>query len=225
MWSFIILSAAAQNADVDFVCNGDSRVIGVAPFEVTCEARLDELYDGVEWLNGLGDVLPGESFTTTYVDPGQYTVHLYVDGYGPAMDDLSRRRDGAVTVCGVPEPDFSVIDKGGRDYQMVNKTVEIPICIETVEWVVRAGDGPDGPEVHRFATWQPRFELDSDGTYTITLSTGGRAGEASTSQVLRARYGLTDEYGRRTAIACHTGAPPSALWLLPALLVLARRRG
>lgn len=222
MLMFATSIAAAQS----FVCNDLERVVDVAPAEVTCVAALDEPYDRIEWLNGLGDILEGARFTTQYTEPGQYSVHMYVEGYGLEGDDVSLRRDGAVTVCGVPEPEFDIIDKGGRVYEVVNRTEVLLLCIDNVEWTVHEG-GEDGPIVASFPIWQPSFALDEDGDYTVTLAVEGRAGTAALSVPLEAEYGLTEQFYARRSQSCSTAGPSlSWLWcLLPPLLIIRRPKG
>ena len=146
---------------------------------------------------------------------------MYVEGYGEQGDDLSLRRDGAITACGLPEPEFDIVDKGGRTYEIVNKTPAVLLCIEEVEWEVR---DDQGEVVHRFPSWQPSFLLDEDGDYTVTLTAMGLAGTAEASQVLEARYGLTEELTERQVYACSTGGSAVGWWLVPVLALMARRR-
>lgn len=222
MWTFAMLAATAHSQD--FICNGEVRAIGVAPIEVTCEAVLDEKAHQVEWLNGLGDSFEGEQFTSEYAQPGFYSVSMYLEGYGEDGESLQIRRDGAVIVCGVPDPRFEIVDKGGRTYQARNTMVADPLCIDTIVWEIRAGDTDRGEVLQTFESWEPRFTLEEDGFYTVTLTATGRAGVATSSELLDAEYGLTEEYYEHYASGCSSTGPTSAAWWLLGLVALVRRR-
>ena len=235
MWSTLLLVAGAhaqRAAPVDFTCDGEVGALGASPLVVTCEAvpRATGTWDLIEWRTGTGEVVAGDSFTFTYYDPGQYTVTMLVHDFVRESEteavSFDVRRDGAITVCGVPDPAFSITDKGGRDYQIVNlTTVEAAPCLETVGWEVREGGG-EGQLLAAFETWEPRFQLDEDGTYNVVLTAWGIGGVTSTRVVFEAEYGLTEDYGRIESTTCATGPVGSGLlWaLVPGLLVLRRRR-
>ena len=225
--ALLLVSAAhAQVRDVDFACNGEARVVGVPPLEVACEAVLPTsgTWDEIVWLVGDGTVLTGPEIEYSYEEAGLYSISVILEGF--EGDGESRvRRDGAVTVCGTPEPEFTVIDKGGRDYQVVNLTaVDTPRCLSAVDWEVRRGSSGDGAVLYTFETWEPRFELPEDGVYTVIQRASGLGGDSSASLRIDAEYGLTEEYYERFSASCGTLPASTMGWALVPLLLIVRRR-
>ncbi len=232
MWAAVLLvTAASAQVDVDFLCspgNGDP-IVGLPPLEVRCvvDAPVGATWQQTTWLWGDGGTTSGDAVSHVYEGPGQYSVSVILEGFveQDSVTNPSRRVDALVTVCGEPDPSFTFIDKGGRDYQLVNTTdVGTPQCIDQLLWEVFQGRKRDGQPLLTFEGWEPRFELPQDGTYTVVLTVGGIGGTSAASLELEAMYGLTDDLKNRTA-ECAT-APPSAGWMAASLglLTLSRRR-
>jgi len=204
--------------------------VGVPPLDVECTAELpDGSWDRTVWLWGDGETSEGDSAVHTYQVPGLYAVSVFLEGYVPPapyddMGDLSERLDGLVSVCGEPVPRFTFIDKGGRDYQMVNQTsVSTPLCLESVHWEVFRGERMDGNTLMTFEFWEPRFELPEDGQFTIVLTAGGVGGDSAAALQIDAKFNLTEEINRTTASSCAV-APAGAGWLALGVGLLGLRR-
>ncbi len=228
----LLLSSGALAQSVTFVCNdGDRSVVGVAPFEVSCEVRPPSVgtWSGVRWRLGDGETAEGDRFTYTYDEPGMYTVSVSLLDYEPSPDgrrDLERRRDGTVTACGEPEPRFDYVNKGGRDYQMINLTpVATPRCLRTLHWAVYRGARGGGEPLYEFETWQPRFELPEDGPYLVEYTVDALGGSVTTSARIEAEYALTEEYKPGQSTSCSSVGGVGGLWwaALPLLAILRRR--
>jgi hypothetical protein len=235
----MLLAGVASAADVDFVCTGSGQegglgIVGVPPLEVQCEVVPPEGadYSEVSWTMGDGELYFGETISYLYEDFGQYTISVKLEDFAGASeyDDGELTRYGFVTVCGPPEPQFTYINKGGLDIKLVNKSVLAPNCLESSEWSVFEGGTPEGIPRFTFDTWEPRFELPSEGTWTIRLTQGGMGGVTHADLTLDAHYKLTDDLTQGPRARACAVAPlqmsalgVSALGLLLPWLVRRRR--
>jgi hypothetical protein len=236
-----LASVAAAQA-VDFSCSpsdASGEVLAVPPITVTCELQVSELYDyaAAEWLMGDGTVRTGDSVAHVYETPGQYDVHVYLEGLAYAVGDTGVEavppdvpdqvvKRGHVTLCEAPTVEFSYVFKGGLTYEMHNRSDFIAGCVDTIQWAVHEGEGRDGALVAASDTWETTFELPEEGTYTIFLDMGGIAGNAAAKITVEAEGGLTEELDR-SPTACATGPLPGAvggLFLAAAAMVGRRRR-
>jgi hypothetical protein len=232
----LLLTGTASAADVDFVCTGSGQegglgIVGVPPLEVQCEVVLPEgaTYSEISWTVGDGELYFGESVSVRYEDFGQYTISVKLEDFvGTDEDEFADgelARYGFVTVCGPPEPEFTYINKGGLDFKLVNKSAIAPNCLESSTWSVFQGETAEGTPEFTFDTWEPRFELPTEGDWTIRLTQGGIGGVTHADLTLKARYKLTDDLTHGPAArSCAT--VPASLSSLVLLLVpwLVRRR-
>ncbi|MEQ1566525.1 MAG: PKD domain-containing protein [Myxococcota bacterium] len=225
------LWGSASAADlVDFACDPEGPLVGVAPLAVTCEVvpPASGTWDAVSWTGGDGSVVEGDVVSFSYDAPGDYTVSVRLDGYldadgAPPPDDVEHVEYSFVTLCGPPEPEFGYRNKGGLDYELVNRSAVSTSCLATSRWKLYRGRSATGEPAFVFDTWEPRVEL-SEGPWTVRLEQTGVGGEGAAEVTLLARYQLTQDYTDRSAYPCSTG--PLAAGPLGALVVatLARRR-
>ena len=94
MWTALLFATAALAQDADFRCltaEGEAP-LGPPPLDVTCtlSPRIDGTWTGVTWLAGTGDVFEGNSFSFTYVDPGQYSVSVTLEDFESSDPPLRR---------------------------------------------------------------------------------------------------------------------------------------
>jgi hypothetical protein len=228
------LVGQAWAASVDFTCDGDQvgglGVVGLPPMTVTCSvvAPTTGTWDAVSWTFGDGTVQYGDSASFTYDDVGQYTISVQLDGFvdalGNDVTDPKQVKQGFVTLCGPPEPDFTWRNKGGLRFALTNETVIAPFCLDDSSWSIYEGRSVQGEPAMTFTTWEPRFELPSDGAWTIVLDQQGLGGEAASVQTLEAKYQLTDDLKDLKSPACSTGPASSAGAAVGLLLALVRRR-
>jgi hypothetical protein len=198
-----LLTGTASAADVDFVCTGSGQqgglgIVGVPPLDIQCEVLPPPgaSYSEATWTVGDGELYAGETISYRYEDFGQYTISVQLEDFEGAdeSDSGELTRYGFVTVCGPPEPEFTYINKGGLDIKLVNKSAIVaPSCLESSKWSVFQGDTADGIPRFTFDTWEPRFELPAEGSWTIRLTQGGMGGLTHSDLTLEARYKLTDD--------------------------------
>jgi len=189
----------------------------------------------VSWTFGDGSIKTGEDVSFTYDEVGQYAISVRLDGYvDPDEPDAvvpQEVREGAVTVCGPPEPEFTWSNKGGLRYSLKNESTIAPYCLGDSKWEVFRGRTTEGPPVMTFETWDPRFELPHEGPWLVRLTQTGLAGRSTADHLIQARYQLTDDLKGLPSYACSTSssgtasgtASGAALGLLAALA--ARRSG
>ena len=189
-------------------------------------------FDAIHWRMGDGTTFEGEQAFHTYTKDGVYTITVELRNFALSGDtglvevpeNLTQTRlQGFYTLCSEPMPEFEIVDKGGLRYDIVNLTpVTQPRCISTLDWSVKR-QGRDR-ELLEFDTWEPSFDLPDEGTYVVSATMVGMAGEATTEFVLDAEYNLTSDYYRVFAQACSTAPASSGLGLLVLLAVTAGRR-
>lgn len=240
MWPILVASAMAQTSPLfDVICTPDGPVASADPIEVACSVEVLHIggdpvgtWGTTQWLMGDGTLLKGDAITHTYTEPGVYTISVQLDDFVIQGDtglvevdshDSLTRLTGFYTVCGLPEPDFELIDKGGLEYQVVNTTpVDQPRCIDTLKWTVKRRGA--SRTLHTFETWEPRFQLPEKGEYTVSLYMTGIAGGATNDLFLDAGYNLTSDYYRVHAQPCSTAPVGSVTGALVLLAVAAGRR-
>ena len=234
----LLVATPARSAEVDFVCSpdddGNGPIVGLPGLEVRCvvDAPITEgTWEATTWLFGDGTVLEGDAVAHTYAQVGQYTVSVELDGFVPFAPDSGAEevdpgasKPGYVTVCGPPEPEFTYRYKGDLDYQMINTSAVAVHCLATSQWSVFEGRGTGGEPIATATTWDPRFTLPREGTYTVTLTQGGIAGTAAASLEIEAEIGLSGDFAAAPhASGCRT-AHLGPLGTLPLVALLARRR-
>jgi MYXO-CTERM domain-containing protein len=233
-------AGAARAATVDFECLPDSGaggIVGTAPLAVYCEvvAPAEGSWGDVTWTVGDGTVLHGDQVSYRYLEPGQYTVSVELDGYSEAGDEDSedtsdprRTRHGFVTICGEPEPEFTFINHGELDIEAVNLTPITVSCTEHLRWELFRGE-PTGEPLRVWELWEPRFTLPEEGEYTLRLTVSGLAGTGAAELRFDGVHKLTEDLTNGPkAAACATGATGGGPWLALAALAalgLRRRRG
>ncbi|MEZ4236695.1 MAG: PKD domain-containing protein [Myxococcota bacterium] len=229
-------AAAAQAATVDFVCEPDpgaGSIVGTSPLDVHCAVipPATGTWDDVSWTFGDGELVYGDEVDHRYVDPGQYTVTVQLDGYvdaeGVDVADPQRTEHGLVTVCGEPQPAFTYVNHGDLDYEFLNVTPIAVDCTDALRWELFRG-APDGEPERIWETWEPRVRLPDEGEYTMRLTMAGLGGDGAAQLQFYALHKLTDDLTQGPkAMACAT-APGAAPWLglgaLGALLVRRRQR-
>jgi len=233
MW--ILLVSLAQAQAVDFTCTparSSGEVLGVPPIAVTCTLEVSDLYtyERAEWLMGDGTVLEGDEVSYLYEEPGQFDVQVFLDGLAYSVGDTGEPdvdpsvvKRGMVTACAPPEVEFTYLFKGGLTYQLFNHSDFIPGCVDTIRWAVHEGEGRSAQPLLVADTWEARFELPDDGTYTFFLDMGGIAGAGAAKLSVDARYGLTDEL-ENGSVACATGGGAAGWLVLPTMALLWGRR-
>lgn len=228
----LVLAVSAHAADVDFTCSPDEGggIVGLPPLEVRCVVvtPAEGTWESTSWTFGEGTLLTGDAVSFVYEDEGQYTVSVQLDGYeglDTATDDPYHAEFGYVTVCGAPEVRFTYVNKGGLDYELVNKTVVAVNCIQDLQWEVFEGKSAEGEPKYVFETWSPRFELPREGPWTIRLTVGGLAGTSAADLTIDAKKQLTDDLTQGPhAYWCATSPSAGAPWMWVAGLVVLRRR-
>jgi len=236
MWTLLVSLTWAQA--VDFTClpsTDAGGVVGEPPLTVACDLVVDALYEYSEarWIMGDGTALTGTSVDHTYDEPGQYDVHLYLDGFAYAVDtgtpavEGEEVKRGLVTVCDTPQAEFTYVFKGGLSYQMVNTSDFVPDCLDVLRWTVHEGDGRGGPVVEEASGWEPRFTLPEEGTYTFVLEVGGLTGATAAKLVVDANGGLSDDFGNHASACSSVGVPSHGwlAWLVPLAVAVRRRVG
>lgn len=233
------LAASALAAPFDFSCSPDegAGVVGVPPLEIRCVVEPPPgTFDRAVFAWGDGQTEEGTALAHVYDAPDQYSVAVTLFGYAPPAGgetglpapeagDLSVRRDGLVTVCGPPEPEFSWVDMGGLDVRLVNSTPVAVGCIEEIRWEVFRGTRTDGDPELTFDGWEPRFLLPEEGEWTVVLTLGGIAGTRAAELAIDARYGLPDGlFSPRARCASVPGGLAAPGLLLIGLLTRRRRR-
>lgn len=223
----------AYGVAVDFdvsTPDGDATV-GPAPLSVVVsvpdEFRTDR-FDSFEWNFGDGSDLVDldaddpdlDGLEHTYTTEGQYTITLTAFG-----DDAScggefstfKRKVGAVLACGTPTPSADFTNEGDFVVQMLNTS---PLgafgCTTGYRWVL------DGDEASALSTYEPRYEFDTAGSHTVTLTASGPAGEETTSVDITVQR-ASDE-GCNASVAGAGSAGLLGLLLLAAGPLVRRRR-
>jgi hypothetical protein len=233
--AFVLLAGgAARAASVDFAClpdPGEGRIVGIPPLSVHCEVLPPPsgTWSAVSWTLGDGTLLFGDTIAYEYVEPGQYNVSVQLDDFDDGTEaptDPRRTEYGYVTVCDEPAPEFTFVNHGELDYEVVNLTPITFGCTEAQRWELFRGR-PDGDPERVWETWEPRFELGDEGEYTLRLTVDGLAGTAAAELRFDAEHKLTEDLTNGPhAMACAIGSGGSAGWLgLGLLAAVGRRRG
>jgi PKD domain len=236
----ILLAAApAWALDPAFTCgaSGDDLIVGLPGLEVPCVLEPPDdgsTWETTRWSFGDGTVVEGEAVSHVYDEAGQYTIAVELDGWEPADGTTAdSERDpytakyGLVTVCGPPQPAFSLVATGGLDYQVVNESTVAVYCLSDLQWDVYEGAAGDGAEpVLSFDTWEPRVTLPHAGMWEFVLTMGGIAGTEAASAPIDAHYRLPEGLHVPLAEGCATpaGVPASMAIVLASALVARRRR-
>lgn len=198
----------------------DART-GVAPLTVCfTSVAEDETFAELasqEWRFGDGTTSTELNPCHTWTEQGQYTVSVTFLGESDLCGewDYAERELGFVLVCEVPEPSFEAESSDGLLWQTVNNTVvDTYGCVDSVQWDVYKGGSASGEPVLSLNAWSPKLDFPEEGTYTVVLTAGGPAGEATEQ--------LQVEVSAR---ACSTAPGASGVvGLLLAAAALTRRR-
>ncbi|MEN0061427.1 MAG: PKD domain-containing protein [Myxococcota bacterium] len=240
MWPLLVSSALAQTSPFfDVTCTPEGPTADVGPITVACEVEIatsggDPIgaWTETQWLMGDGTVLTGDAIDYTYADEGLYTISVELkdlvvqgpDGDIEIDEPLNKTRlSGFYTICGAPRPEFDIVDKGGLNYEISNRSaVDQPRCLRAMEWTVRR-QGARNP-VFSSENWQPDFQVPDEGTYIVSLTMMGLGGEATADLLFDAQYNLTSDYYRVFASSCSTAPAGSAFGVLALFAVAAARR-
>ncbi len=188
----------------------------VAPLALDCTLEADRVdTTAPRWDFGDGTTAEGASASHTYTEPGTYTLEVC----GASTDDecLGDEVCGqeVFVVCGVPAPAFEVLNQSGLTVSFENTTPDPEVCIESWFWLatdaageeVARGDGATGFTI----------EFPSAGTWTVSLSAFGVAGDATTTLDIEVREPVapaaTETDGACACDATSTGGVPLALAL------------
>ena len=222
---------AAYGVAVDFDVVGADDVdatVGPAPLSIVVsvppEFRTDR-FDTFVWNFGDGsdhveldaDDPALDGLEHTYSTEGQYTITLTASG-----DDAScggefktkQRKVGAVLACETPSPSADFTNEGDFVVQMVNTS---PLgafgCTTGYRWVL------DGAEDAALSTYEPRYEFESAGSHTVTLTASGPAGEQTTDIEITVRR--ASDAGCNASVA---GTGSAGLFALLLIVGAVRRR-
>ncbi|TVQ88763.1 MAG: hypothetical protein EA397_16330 [Deltaproteobacteria bacterium] len=210
-----------------FVCsrelepdNPDTVALGVVPFDLRCELNYHAIEEitNVSWQWGDGQTSEGERVVHTYDASGNFNVRMCAEG---SRDDGSWRhcvsRNGYVRACDVPEPQFSIEQVDGLQWQLVNTTdVSTFGCISSIQWDIFDSNGD---LVQSIESWEPLVDFPSAGNYEIVLNVGGVAGTGAADLNVNIRRGGA---GGCSAVAAPVGL--SFLTFALGLIGLRRRR-
>lgn len=194
---------------------------GTAPLEVcfTAVAEEDSLAElaSVEWRFGDGTTSTELEPCHTWTEQGQYTVSVQFVGQSDTCGEwkYTERELGYILVCDVPDPAFQAEPSEGLVWQTINDTVvDTYGCVDSVHWEVYKGGSASGEPVLSLSAWSPKLDFPEEGTYTVVLTAGGPAGEASKTETFEVK-----------ARACSTApGTAGALGLVLAAVALGRRR-
>ncbi len=239
MWLLLVASAAAQTSPYFTVnCTPEGPIAFGEPTEVSCGVEAREYrgevgtWESAVWLVGDGTVYEGDEFVHTYTESGTYTLSVELEGFALDRDtgiveldsqEVRTRLGDYYTLCGPPEPEFEIVDKGGLTYDVVNTTaVDQARCLRSLDFEIRRSRGDQ--VLQSFQTWEPSFELPSEGLYFVSLEVDGVGGAARAEVELDAEFNLTSDYYRVYARPCSTAPVGSGLGMLVILAIAAGRR-
>jgi V8-like Glu-specific endopeptidase len=227
-------------ADPTFRCSNEvtpgdpnTTALGQVPFDLKCvvDFYLADKIKRVEWAWGDGTV---EELTTgdllraqhVYNEAGSFNVRMCVEYERPIGDngevELANscvKRVGYALACDVPAPAFSVRAVDTRTLAFDNLTsLETDRCFYDIAWDIFEGESASGTPVDTIESWQPVYEFESSGTYTVVLNIGGIGGTGAAA--------LTLDVGKETrGVACGSlGGGGVGVFAAVGLLALRRRR-
>lgn len=205
----------------------DTTVYGEVGFELRCiiESEAFGEISNVRWAWGDGTIDNGTEAAHVYDRPGNYSIQVDVNGdrevCGPDGWSYSFRRIGYVTVCGVPDANFTWKHIDGLTYQMLNETdVSVYGCIFDIAWdVYRAGESTPFTTI---SAWEPQFTFPEAGSYRVVLNVGGPAGTGAAELTFDVLNTRGEGYGCSTSGAVGFGT--TGAFALLGLVGLRRRR-
>ncbi|MEO0603539.1 MAG: PKD domain-containing protein [Myxococcota bacterium] len=238
MWLLLVSSALAQTSPFfNVICTPEGPFADADAIDVECSIEPAQFagefgtWESAKWFMGDGTVYEGDEIAHTYADEGAYSIGVQLDGFTIDLpfdeipeNAVDTRLGDYFTVCGLPRPEFELIDKGGLRYDVVNiSAVDQARCLREIAYQVTR-EGSREPLL-TFDSWEPSFEVPSEGLYTVSLTMVGLGGEATADVELDAEFGLTSDYYRVFARACSTAPMGStAFGTLVILAVAAGRR-
>jgi hypothetical protein len=169
-----------------------------------------------------GSVVEGDH---EYATPGAYNIQMcatYTQGEGDQAREIEScvSRDDYAVMCDAPAPLFTYDAVDVNELQFINKTEYYSDrCISGIQWDIYEGESATGEPIDSVISWQPRYQFESGGTYTIVLNVGGVGGTNAAA--------LTINVGQASrGASCDVGGASGALGGALALgaLFAARRR-
>lgn len=203
--------------------DGVGRIEGGAPFSVHCTLASQDLDDvfAARWTFGDGGEAWGIAVEHTYEREGVWSIEVELDGdpetcppgvWGPPI-----RQQNRVTICGVPEPTFTMEPVGDLKWRVLHEAAFVDTtCLQNLRWDVYRGTDRDGSLVFSSTHWAPTIPFPEPGDYTVVLHVGGPGGTGAAATTLQVSPGSP----------LHCGGTSSAYTSFSALfpLALLRRR-
>lgn len=184
-WVGIACSHALDAEDPQSVSVGE---VGTA-FACTLSSNARGGLTDVTWTWGDGTTTTDTTTPThAYDAEGLYDVEVCVEGTWSGCDGWSScvTRPGAVRVCGVPEPTFTVALDGEALVVRHETPIAVEGCLTSVRWDLVEGLDPSGPSVASSTAWEPDWSVSGAGPWTVVLHAGGPAGTGAAAATVGA---------------------------------------
>lgn len=173
-----------------FVCSNrldaeevDSVAVGVVPFELRCAMTFTspESIVDVTWAWGDGENSNGMTGTHEYTTDGNFSVRMCaqaneeVGGWQHCVSRVSH-----VRACDAPDVAFTYEVLDDNSVQFINETdLSTWGCIFDVQWDIFSGSDTSGEPIATIDAWEPRYNFEEKGNYTVVLNVGSIAGTSA----------------------------------------------